>query len=292
MNAKIEVSNVGIIRKTEVELGDLTVVCGENNSGKSTLIDSVYRGFVKAISCIEDVIDGRKTLKAIGSDDFKTPPTVDNDSITCNIQIGPRETVSPYVIIPDIRRQRLPSNVLSMFEDMLGGKYVFGTGETWKFIMNDGTEIQPRFVSDSIRSLGSMSTYIQYMAERNQIIFLDNPEKDLHPKLQRKYARFIARLVNCGVKVIMSTNSDYIVRELNVLISMNSSKLQSKQDILNQGKYGKQTIDHKKVRCYVMKCGEAIKMDVSRKFGMEITSFDETIRDANDMMNTVFWSVR
>ncbi len=34
---KIKVSNLGPIKQAEMELGDLTIICGENNTGKHIL---------------------------------------------------------------------------------------------------------------------------------------------------------------------------------------------------------------------------------------------------------------
>ena len=42
---KFEVENLGILKRAEFELGDLTVVCGENNSGKSYLTNALF-GFL------------------------------------------------------------------------------------------------------------------------------------------------------------------------------------------------------------------------------------------------------
>ena len=50
---------------------------------------------------------------------------------------------------------------------------------------------------------------------------VDEPELNLHPENQRRMARLFARLVNVGVKVFVTTHSDYIVKELNTLILLN-----------------------------------------------------------------------
>ena len=52
----------------------------------------------------------------------------------------------------------------------------------------------------------------------------DEPELNLHPANQRRIARLFARLVNLGVKVFITTHSDYIVKELNTLIMLNHDK--------------------------------------------------------------------
>ena len=49
---------------------------------------------------------------------------------------------------------------------------------------------------------------------------IDEPELNLHPANQRLMARLIARLVNSDLRVIASTHSDYLVREINSLIML------------------------------------------------------------------------
>ena len=50
---------------------------------------------------------------------------------------------------------------------------------------------------------------------------IDEPELNIHPENQRKIARLLASLVNAGLNVVISTHSDYIIREFNSLIMLN-----------------------------------------------------------------------
>ena len=42
---KIKVANLGIIRQAEFELGDMTIICGKNNSGKTYISYATYGFF-------------------------------------------------------------------------------------------------------------------------------------------------------------------------------------------------------------------------------------------------------
>ena len=55
---------------------------------------------------------------------------------------------------------------------------------------------------------------------------IDEPELNIHPENQREIARLLARLVNAGLNIVISTHSDYIVRELNSLIMLSGDKNQ------------------------------------------------------------------
>ena len=58
---------------------------------------------------------------------------------------------------------------------------------------------------------------------------VDEPELNLHPENQRRIAQLFARLVNLGIRVFVTTHSDYIVKELNTLIMLNQDKPYLKQ---------------------------------------------------------------
>ena len=51
-----------------------------------------------------------------------------------------------------------------------------------------------------------------------EYVFIEEPEAHLHPKAQRALARIIARSVNIGKRVLITTHSDYLISALNNLI--------------------------------------------------------------------------
>ena len=56
-----------------------------------------------------------------------------------------------------------------------------------------------------------------------RFVFIEEPEAHLHPSAQRLMARVIAEAVNRGKFVTITTNSDYLVGELNILIALSSA---------------------------------------------------------------------
>src|SRR5690606_34599855 len=102
------------------------------------------------------------------------------------------------------------------FDEILGGSYkvvkqqlVFqskGAGKQ-RFTMNES--------SSCIRALLDVGFYLRCKAKPGELFIIDEPELNLHPKNQRAFARLVARLVNAGVKVFITTHSDYLIKEIN-----------------------------------------------------------------------------
>lgn len=75
-----------------------------------------------------------------------------------------------------------------------------------------------------IKSLSSLVIYLKHIAQKNDLIIIDEPEINLHPNNQIILTKLFARLINKGFRLLISTHSDYVVRELNNLIMLSSGK--------------------------------------------------------------------
>jgi hypothetical protein len=71
-----------------------------------------------------------------------------------------------------------------------------------------------------VKSLSSLVFYFRHLARHDDFIIVDEPELNLHPDNQRMIARLLAKAVNRGFRVMISTHSDYVLRELNNLIML------------------------------------------------------------------------
>ena len=74
--------------------------------------------------------------------------------------------------------------------------------------------------SSMVSELAPIILFLKYLVRPGDLVILEEPESHLHPASQRQMARGIARLVNAGVKVIITTHSDYFVGQLNNLIKV------------------------------------------------------------------------
>ena len=146
---------------------------------------------------------------------------------------------------------------------------------------------QPKIVvplyiaSSSVKSLFLVDMYINHVAGKNQILIIDEPELNLHPDNQVKFARLIARLVNAEVKVLLTTHSDYIVREINNLISLSGAG-EDVRELLSRYRLREQDIlTPDQVRAYCADPSTGFREMSVSKSGIESEIFDNIIADEN-----------
>jgi len=82
------------------------------------------------------------------------------------------------------------------------------------------TRLQMHLTASIVKSLSSLVFYFRHLAEPGDFLILDEPELNLHPDNQRKITRLLAKAVNLGFKVMISTHSDWVIRELCHLVML------------------------------------------------------------------------
>lgn len=68
--------------------------------------------------------------------------------------------------------------------------------------------------ASSVKDLAAFFLYTKFIAKNNDLIILEEPEINLHPKAQINLAKFIARLINNGLYVVVTTHSPYFLEQL------------------------------------------------------------------------------
>ena len=115
---------------------------------------------------------------------------------------------------------------------------------------------------------------------------IDEPELNIHPANQRHIARLLARLVNAGLRVVISTHSDYIVREFNslLMLSQDNGELRdrhnySEDEVLNVEQVSACLFDNQKITPF----------EISPEDGIYATKFDTVIKDLNRVNDDIHY---
>jgi hypothetical protein len=82
--------------------------------------------------------------------------------------------------------------------------------------------------SSMVSELAPVILFLKYLVRPGDLVILEEPESHLHPASQRQMTRGIARLVNAGVRVIITTHSDYFIGQINNLLKLSRASRQKR----------------------------------------------------------------
>lgn len=72
--------------------------------------------------------------------------------------------------------------------------------------------------SSMVSELAPVVLYLRYMVGPGNILIIEEPEAHLHPGMQVEFIRQIAALVHAGVRVIVTTHSEWVLEELGNIV--------------------------------------------------------------------------
>ena len=211
------------------------------------------------------------------------------------------QTVSRYALpikdnidytrsIADLRRQRSEIYDDKLFEGVkaLMNGYYKATSENIEF--KSAARGRGRFniplhlASSSARGLSDLYFFLRHVARRNHLLIIDEPEGHLDTANQIRLARLLARLVRTGLRVVLTTHSDYLVKELNNLVMLDGP-IGDRETIA--GRLGYEPDDRiapDRIRAYVTEANGLTRCTVDR-FGIDMPIFDTTIDEINAVAN-------
>ena len=249
---------------------------------------------LKEMSRTDDNVDPRELLSK-SYQDYALP--VEN-----NVEFT--RQIEDYAKHKSFLDEKYP-DVLERFAEIIGGTYkvdrdrglLYFTPRRARVKLNMGES------ASGVRSMLDIGFYLRHGVERGDILMVDEPELNLHPENQRRIARLFARLTNLGVKVFITTHSDYIIKELSTLIMLKHDEPHLKRIAEREGYESSELLSAERIKVYV--AGKApvrldgntrktrhhtlTKADVDPKIGIGVRTFDETIVKMNEIQQDIIW---
>jgi len=141
-----------------------------------------------------------------------------------------------------------------------------------------------------VKSLSSLVFYFRHLAEKEDFIIIDEPELNLHPDNQIIMARILARIVNAGFKVLISTHSDYIIKELNNLVRLDSKKEEAKE-IMDRYGYEKEDLLAKDaLGVYLFKDNTATNLEVD-ELGFDVSTIEKVNSELAQISESIYFDL-
>ncbi|MCY4263019.1 MAG: AAA family ATPase, partial [Candidatus Dadabacteria bacterium] len=212
------------------------------------------------------------------------------DKTTSRYALPIKDNIDYTRSLSDFRNERSEVFEDKLFEDikeMMSG-YYRSSGDEIHFKSKargqKGFDIPLHLASSSARGLSDLYFFLRHRAKKNQMLIIDEPESHLDTANQILLARLLARFVRAGIKVLVTTHSDYIVKEVNNLIML-SYAFNDKKAVVQKLKYKEEEfLLPSSVRAYVAENNGLVACELD-EFGLNMPVFDETIDSINRASN-------
>ena len=237
-------------------------------------LDSARSQVVRSLQQMEDDHSGESPqLSELLRQTSRYPlPIQDNINFTRDLPLeGPDlEQEGPHVDIADIIGGRL-----EVKEDNV--RFISRKIDSRSF------DIPLHLASSSVGEMTNLFFFLARLAGReNYVLIIDEPESHLDTANQIQIARLLVSLVNSGTKVLITTHSDYIIKEINNLIMLDSH-FEDKEEVTKRLGY-RNSLDPSIVRAYVAENNSLTSCRIDQ-FGIDMPVFDKTIDEINKVSN-------
>lgn len=189
------------VRMLTVERNSIYTFKTELSLSRNELIDRIQAQSDKSELDIFDIIN---------SSSRRYPLAVRSSLRVANDLENVQKAESPYTKIAKQIEENILGGEVSMTKN--------GDVEFRSKTMLKSKRLPFHLSSSIVKTMASLVIYLRHMARPSDTLIIDEPEMNFHPDVQVVLARIFAILVNMGLKVVVSTHSDYIVREFNNLI--------------------------------------------------------------------------
>ena len=193
--------------------------------------------------------------------------------------------------IPDLRGRRsriYKDKLFDDIKDMMGG-YYGASSDDIRFISKArgkgrSFNIPLHLASSSARGLSDLYFFLRHVARSNHLLIIDEPESHLDTANQIQLARLLARFVRAGLKVLITTHSDYLIMEINNLVML-SRPFADKEQVVKKLKYSPDDfLASDSIRAYVSDRNGLSRCTVN-EFGIDMPVFDKTMDQINRAAN-------
>ena len=85
--------------------------------------------------------------------------------------------------------------------------------------------------SSMVSELAPVVLFLRHLVEPGDVLIIEEPEAHLHPAMQATFAQELARLVRSGVRIILTTHSEWFLEQIGNLVRLSGLPEGRRQDI-------------------------------------------------------------
>ena len=250
-NFKFKINNVGSINHADMDIGRINVIGGKNCTGKSTTSNLLYC-FLRAISSENDSTI-KELLKSefdiTGPQDYNDNASIYSSDFSCTFDFknfefskkGDLDITKVFYfdsfslfdnksggtyflehvksleaaleITEDINDKKL--EVEKLIKEILGGEIKKENGELF-FVRENGIKTHMKNTSSGVKQVAIIQTLLNNNEiEPNSFLIMDEPEVNLHPEWQIKFAKILVLLVKeLDLSIYIASHSPFFIEAI------------------------------------------------------------------------------
>ena len=85
--------------------------------------------------------------------------------------------------------------------------------------------------SSMVSELAPVVLYFRHVVEPGETLIIEEPESHLHPAMQVEFVRLLAAAVKAGIRIIITTHSEWVLEELANLVLMSELPVEHRAGI-------------------------------------------------------------
>jgi len=230
---ELQLKNIGMIKEANVKIDGLTVIAGENDTGKSTVGKELFKE-IREVT-IEHRVPSSLILK--DNEEINLPIFIDTPDLLAKfnyikntsvlLQQNKLNFALPIEVTDLILRISQPlittrkNSEFRILKEIISGEIFYNKSKDDIFYKKNIEGNRKIILPMSKTSSGiKMFGYFQMLIlngtlGENSVLILDEPEVHLHPKWQLKMASFIVLLIKkYKIKILVNSHSPYMIDAL------------------------------------------------------------------------------
>ena len=252
-NFKFKINNVGSINHADMDIGRINVIGGKNCTGKSTTSNLLYC-FLRAISSENDSTI-KELLKSefdiTGPQDYNDNAGIYSSDFSCtfdfknfefskkgdlditkvfyfdSFSLFDNKTGGTYFLehVKSLEaaleitedNNNVDLEVEKLIKEILGGEIKKENGELF-FVRENGIKTHMKNTSSGVKQVAIIQTLLNNNElEPNSFLIMDEPEVNLHPEWQIKFAKILVLLVKeLDLSIYIASHSPFFIEAIEI----------------------------------------------------------------------------